>query len=82
MSARRPLGDMLVEVTTGTLDALVSAPGLRVRRIALTLPVEVALSRGGHRTDILGDLPRSVTRTAFDIKPGRLVVVWEEGEAS
>ena len=82
MSTRRPLGDMLVEIAAGTLDALTTAPDLRVRRIAVTLPVEVELRRVGDRTDLLGDLPRSVTRTAFDIEPGRLVVVWEQGEAS
>ena len=82
MSARRPLGDMLVEITTGTLDALASAPGLRVRRIALTVPVEIQLSRAGNQTNVLGDLPRLVTRTVFDIKPSRLEVVWEEGDLS
>lgn len=82
MSTRRPLGDMLMEVATGTLDALTTAPGLRIRRIALTLPVEVQLTRVGDRTDVLGDLPRRLTRTAFDLKPCRLVVVWDEGEAS
>lgn len=82
MSTRRPLGDMLVEIAAGTLEALASAPDLRVRRIAVTLPVEVELRQAGDRTDLLGDLPRSVTRTAFDIEPGRLMVVWEQGEAS
>jgi hypothetical protein len=81
MSTRRPLGDMLVEIVGGTLEALASTPEMRVRRIAVTLPVEVELRRVGDRTDLLGDLPRSVTRTAFDIEPGRLVVVWEQGEA-
>lgn len=82
MSARRPLGDMLIEITTGTLDALASAPGMRIRRVEVTLPVELGVRRTGDGHDILGDLPRAVTRTAFDIKPCRLVVVWEGGEAS
>lgn len=82
MSTRRPLGDTLIEIADGMLDALATAPGLRVRRIAITLPVEVELRRAGDQTDILGDLPRSVTRTVFDIKPGHLVVVWEEREQS
>ena len=78
MSARRLLGDTLAEITTGTLGVLANAPGLRMRRIALTLPIEVELRRSSDRIEILGDLPRSVTRTAFDIKPDRLVVVWQE----
>lgn len=82
MNTRRPLGDLLVEISTGTLDALAGAPGLRVRRIAVTLPVELQLSHAGDRNNIMGDLPRWVTRTAFDIRPSRLVVVWEEAGAS
>lgn len=82
VSERRLLGEMLVEMASGTLEAVASTPGLRVQRIALTLPIEVGVRRTGDRTDLVGDLPRSVTRTAFDSKPGRLVVVWEERESS
>jgi hypothetical protein len=82
MSTRRLLGDTLVEIASGTLDALAAAPGLRVRSVSVTLPLELELSRTGDRTDIRGDVPRAVTRTAFDIEPGRLMVVWEEGEQS
>jgi hypothetical protein len=71
---------MLVEMATGTLQALAGAPGLRVQRISVTLPVEVELRRTGDRTDLLCDLPSMITRTAFDIKPSRLVLVCEEGE--
>ena len=82
MSMRRPLGDMLIEVAAGTLDALAGAPGLRVKRISVTLPVEVELRRTGGRQDLLCDVPRTITRTAFDIKPSRLELVWEEAETS
>ena len=79
---RRLLGDMLMEIATGTLDAVASAPGVRVRRIEVTLPIELGLRPSSNGHDVLGDLPRAVTRTAFDVKPSRLMVVWEEGEAS
>jgi hypothetical protein len=68
---------MLGEVASGTMDALAVAPELRVRQMAVTLPVEFAISRRAGQIDLLGDLPRSITRTAFDIQPSRIVMVWE-----
>lgn len=80
MSTRRPLGEMLVEVGSGTLQGLAVAPDLRVRRMVVTLPVELGLRRAGDRVELLADLPRAITRTAFDIEPGRLELVWEPTE--
>lgn len=78
MSARRPLAEMLGDVVAGTLDALAGAPGIRLREVAVVLPVELAYSRGPGETRLLGDVPRTVTRTPFDLEPGRLRIVWRE----
>jgi hypothetical protein len=78
---RRPLGDMLAEVISGTLEALPLARDLRVRDIAVTLPVEFGVRRKGEADEVLGDLPRTVTRTRFDIPPGRLDVRWAREDA-
>jgi hypothetical protein len=80
MSARRPLGDMLGEVASDALDAIALAPGLRIDRISLALPVEMQLHWVGGEVQVLGDLPRQVTRTDFDLRPGRIEVVWESRE--
>ena len=82
MTTRRPLGEMLGEVASGAMDALAGAPALRIDRIAVTLPVEMQLNWAGNQVEILGDLPRLLTRTAFDTQPGRMEVVWEPRESS
>ena len=69
-------------VLSGTLDAVSRAPDLRVRSVALSLPVEVGLRRVGGATHVLADLPRSVTRTEFDVRPGGIEVLWVAEEAS
>jgi hypothetical protein len=80
MSKRRPLGEMLVELASGTLEGLAVAPDLRVQRMVVTLPVEIGFWQAGDRVELLADLPRAITRTAFDIDPGRLELVWEPTE--
>lgn len=82
MNSRRPLGEMLGEVAAGAMDALFSAPQLRVNRIAITLPVEMQLNWVDNQVQVLGDLPRLVTRTAFDVEPGRIEVIWDAREMS
>lgn len=77
---RRPFGELLSEVASGTMDILTVAPSVRVRNIAVELPVEFSISRRADQVDLLGDLPRTVTRTVFDIQPGRIVVIWEMRE--
>lgn len=77
MSARRPLGEMLTEVAADTLEAA-AAGGIRVRRVEVSLPVEIALRHGAGGVDLLGELPRTLTRTPFDTRPGRLEILWEE----
>ncbi|MHB8789221.1 MAG: hypothetical protein ACYDBT_05010 [Desulfobulbaceae bacterium] len=78
MSSRRPLGEMLGEVAAGAMDALTIAPNLlRVDRLVVTLPVEMQLNRVDREVQVLGDLPRLLTRTAFDLEPGRIEVTWD-----
>lgn len=78
--SRRPLGEVLGEVASGTLDAVRATPGVRVRQITVTLPVELGLHRSGDQVRLLGDLPRLVTRTDFDIHPDRVQIIWAERE--
>jgi hypothetical protein len=80
MTGRRPLGDTLIDVGIGALDSAAAMPGLFVREVAVTLPIDVALRRVGDEIDLLGDVPRTVTRTRFDSEPARLAVVWQCGE--
>jgi hypothetical protein len=82
MSARRPLGEMLGEIASGALDALCVAPQVGINRITITLPLELQLREAGGQVQVLGDLPRLVTRTAFDLRPGRIEVVWERTKPS
>ena len=82
MSQRRSLGEMLSEVLWGTLEGVATAPDLRVKRIVVTLPVEVGLRRSGGHVEFLADFPCAITRTAFDIRPSRLEFVWEQVEFS
>jgi hypothetical protein len=76
MTPRRPLGDTLAEVAAGMTDAHHLTPGLAVRGLEVTLPIELAWRGEGADVLLLGDLPRTVTRTAFDSNPARLAVVW------
>jgi len=78
MSQRRTLGEMLTGIAEGTLEAMRLAPDLHIKEVEVSLPVEVTLRRRGDRLDLLGDLPRLLTRTAFDIEPSRVKVVWEQ----
>ena len=73
---RRALGEMLAEVGLA-LPAMAQTAGLRVQRVAVALPVEIGLRGSGADTELLGDMPRLRTRTAFDVQPSRMVIVWE-----
>jgi hypothetical protein len=79
MSRRRLLGDTLIDVGIGALDSAAALPGLFVREIVVTLPIDVALRQAGDQIDLLGDVPRTVTRTRFESEPARLEVVWRSG---
>jgi hypothetical protein len=74
---RRALGDTLVELGLGLLPAADTAGLLRVHRVAVDLPLEIQVRGRGVAAELLADVPRLVTRTAFDVMPSRVVVVWE-----
>lgn len=80
MNTRRALSDTLVEVIDGI--GLSPGPGLRTTSIELTLPVEVSLEERNGEQTFLADMPRFVYRTAFDLAPSRLTVLWAEGEVT
>jgi hypothetical protein len=71
---------MLSDVASGAFDAALTTAGIRVRRMEVTLPVELGVRRKGDRLELLGDLPRLVTRTDFDAHPDRVRIVWTEEE--
>ena len=78
MTDRRALSDMLIDVADGVLGLAVP-PGLRATGLEVTLPVEIELRRTAEGHDFLAELPRFVTRTAFDRPTDRLTVRWAEG---
>jgi len=74
---RRPLGDMIVELSAGAHgirgDGL-RAAGVRTESIELSLPVETLIE---HRTEglvVIADVPRFHRRTSFDLPAGRLQI--------
>jgi hypothetical protein len=76
MSARRPLGETLAEVAAGTVGAVAATAGfLTPREVRVVLPLEIALRRTPQGLSLAGDLPRTVTRTDFDLEPSRLELV-------
>ena len=79
MNSRRSLSATLIEVVDGV--KLRPGPGLRATSIELTLPVEVSIEQQDGEQVFLADMPRFIYRTAFDLTPSRLTVLWEEGEA-
>lgn len=79
-SARRPLEDMIGELA----DSMIALPetqaggGLRTTRIELTLPVETRVTRGPAGVRIEADMPRTHTRTDFDLPVGRFTLTLAE----
>jgi hypothetical protein len=53
-----------------------------VRVVEVDLPVEIVWRRAGDEIVLFGDVPRTVTRTAFDLPPARLHVAWAREEVS
>jgi hypothetical protein len=63
---------LLTEIAEGAMQAAASA-GVYATRVEVNLPVEVAWSGG----PLFAELPRNLTRTAFDMPPSKLRLVWE-----
>ncbi|WP_321812656.1 hypothetical protein [Burkholderia sp. BCC1985] len=78
MIAPRPLGETLGAFAdvAGQLAAG-AAQGLRVRSMAMELPLDLRVARGADGIELVGDLPQFLTRTAFDAEPARLAIVLE-----
>ena len=80
MNSRRALAETLTDLVDG-LCFNAPGPGLRTTSVELTLPVEVSMEQRAGESVFLADLPRFIYRTAFDLAPSRLTVLWTEGEA-
>jgi hypothetical protein len=77
MIERRALADLLIDVADGVLG-FAAPPGMRATSMAVTLPVEIEISRTPEGPEFRAELPRFVTRTSFDRTPDRLTVRWAE----
>lgn len=73
--ARRSLEDMIGDLA-GSMIGLpaADATGLRATSIELTLPVETRVMRGPGGLRVEADMPRTHTRTDFDLPVGRFVL--------
>lgn len=69
---RRPLSEVLVEIT----DALTppGQSGVRLSGAYLNLPVEVQVEWGRDGLEFLAELPRWRWSTVFDVRPGRMIL--------
>lgn len=73
---RRLLQDTMVDVAFGAASAAARTGMVGVTGVALAVPIEVVMLRRNGQWQLHGDVPRLVTRTAFDTPPGRLEVTW------
>lgn len=79
-ASRRPLEDMIGELAEGmlALPATQARAGLRTTGLELTLPVETRVTQGPSGLHIEADMPRTHTRTWFDLPVGRLSLTLAE----
>jgi hypothetical protein len=75
---RRPLADTLLDLTHGLEPAPELVPWVRVTRLTLDLPLEIALLTSPGEPEFLANPPRWRWRTPFDETPSRLRITWEE----
>jgi hypothetical protein len=77
MRNKRSLSETLIDMVDGVAF---NPPGLglRVTSIEMTLPVDVAIESEAGEPVFLADVPQFVYRTAFDLAPSHLTVVWTE----
>ena len=79
MSRRRPFGDVVSSLVDALTSPELAAAGLRVTRLAVDVPVEVALERSGSEIDFIAEIPLWRWRSEFDREPGRMVLHLSEG---
>jgi hypothetical protein len=83
MIQRRPLGETLAAFADiGERLPAAGAAGLRVRSLAMELPLDLRVAQRAGGIELVGDLPQFFTRTAFDPEPARLslTLVAQAGE--
>jgi hypothetical protein len=78
VNGRRQLDQLLDEMADAALVAARGAPGMRARRLEITLPIELTTGTRDGKAVLFGDVPRTRLLCDFDLPPSRLVVVWEE----
>ena len=79
MSARRPLGEVIVELSESLATEHVPPSLFRVTTLAVDVPIEVALERSGSDIVFVADAPRWRWRSVFDRTPGRMTLHLGEG---
>jgi hypothetical protein len=75
MNGRRPLGELLGDLADAA-HLMGGGGAVRARSLEMTLPIDVRLVTSATGTEVIGDVPLFVTRTAFDPEPARLAVTW------
>lgn len=75
MNGRRPLGELLGDLADAA-HLMGGGGAVRARSLEMTLPIDVRLVKTAEGTEVIGDVPLFVTRTAFDTEPARLAVTW------
>ncbi|MDQ0373926.1 hypothetical protein [Cellulomonas humilata] len=77
MNSRRGLGELLSELADSVAALAVAADTpVRVRSIALTIPVDLRVASTETGLEVVADVPLFLTRTAFDPDPARLGIDW------
>jgi hypothetical protein len=73
--SRRELWETVTELTESVLPTAKTAGMIRVTRLSVSMPIELALrTRDDDDPDILADAPRWRWETAYDVTPSRLTI--------
>lgn len=77
---RRPLEDLVADLASGLIassedaGAMMRATGVRPVSVEFNLPVETHVGTANERLTVFVDVPRTRTRTPFDLPIGRLTL--------
>ena len=77
---KRELWQTLSEIVDGLAPVTAEGVAIRIRTVAIDLPIEIDTVGSGDRAIVRADLPRWRWTTDFDVEPGRLQVKLVEGE--